>query len=133
MSLWCQDSCFHQTLLKDNQGQEFLIIFCKFCRQAGFGLHKTFQKTIIDQGTFITSERYQCTVNCLFCHRSLIPNKEVLILNFVNQFDKPHIDLNTVCERIESEIFEPVNNFESVIPKHCELLTNHVSNESQEN
>jgi hypothetical protein len=125
MSNWLETSCYHQTLLKNTESQEYLIIYCKFCRKAGFGLHKTFRKTVIDQDTFKTSDRFQCSINCLFCHRQLIPNQEVLLLDFVHQFNKPHIDLNVISEELERDIFKPVNHIDSLVaPTDCQVSLN---------
>ena len=109
MQSWCNLPCYHRTVLVATEGSEFVIIFCKFCRKAGFAAHTKLNKTIIDHESLKTSTQYKCVIVCSNCKREVNPfpvGNEALTLDFILHFNRPHIDLTEEEEKVESKIHE---------------------------
>jgi len=127
MQTWCNLPCFHRTILVSPEGLEFLIIFCKFCRKAGFAAHSKFKKTIIDQETFESSIKYKCVATCSYCKREIVPfpvGHEALTLDFILAFHRPHNDLTEEEYDAELKINKPVDiTTTTTLPVDSDSLT----------
>ena len=112
MSIWRDTPCFHRTLLLTaTEGDEYLVIFCRFCNKCGFSKHRRDSKLIFDPQTFATSTKSKCTITCSECKRDLqsFPHgNQAFVLDFLFAPCRPHHELTVEEKSCESTVFKPI-------------------------